>query len=70
MISDLGDENEDDSELAVERFGLRDINDLGPPEMPGNNDGSFGQDGFAQDELVDDIIVKEPKLSGKPKPGA
>ena len=35
MISDL-DENEhdEDSELAVEKLGLKDINDLGPPELP------------------------------------
>ena len=44
MISDL-DENEhdDDSEMAVEKLGLKDINDLGPPELP-QADTSFGME--------------------------
>ena len=35
MISDLDEgENEDEnSDLAVEKLGLKDINDLGPPEL-------------------------------------
>ena len=43
MISDL-DENEhdEDSELAVEKLGLKDINDLGPPELPQAIEASFG----------------------------
>ena len=39
MISDLGDnENEEESEVAVEMLGLKDINDMGPPELPKLND--------------------------------
>lgn len=41
-MSDL-DENEDDSERAVELLGLRDLNDLGPPELPNQNNDSFGE---------------------------
>ena len=37
MISDL-EENEDESEVAVEMLGLKDINDMGPPELPKIND--------------------------------
>ena len=33
MINDL-DENEDESEMAVERLGLRDIGDLAAPDLP------------------------------------
>ena len=43
MISDLDEnENEEDSELAVEKLGLKGLNDLGPPELP-HNDASFGE---------------------------
>lgn len=42
MISDL-DEHEDNSEMAVEMLGLKDISDLGPPELPMQNDASFGE---------------------------
>ena len=39
MISDLGEnENEEESEVAVEMLGLKDINDMGPPELPKLND--------------------------------
>ena len=49
MISDL-DENEDESERAVEAFGLKGIDDLGgPTQLPAMNDTSFGE-------------VEEPKL--------
>ena len=43
MISDL-DENESDEDRAVEMLGLRDIKDLGPPELPKVEDhnASFG----------------------------
>ena len=43
MISDLDEnEHEEDSELAVEKLGLKGLNDLGPPELPMANDASFG----------------------------
>ena len=43
MISDL-EEHEDESDRAVEAFGLKNINDLGPPELPKMKDASFGDD--------------------------
>lgn len=51
MISDL-DENEE-SEKAVENFGLRDINDLdGPSDMHGEtSDGSFGNHFHKNEEV-------------------
>lgn len=50
MISDL-DENEDDSELAVEKLGLKDINDLGPPELL-QADTSFGMEQAVEPQKV------------------
>ena len=58
MISDL-DENEDESERAVEAFGLKDINDLGPPELPKNNDASFGND--EEEPKLADSYRAQPK---------
>ena len=49
MISDL-DENEDDSERAVEMLGLKGVNDLGPSKVPQTNDASFGQEQAAEPE--------------------
>lgn len=35
IVSDMQDAEEEDSEMAVEKLGLKDISDLGPPELPG-----------------------------------
>ena len=43
----MQDAEEEDSERAVERLGLKDISELGPPslpkEVPGKDDDSFGK---------------------------
>lgn len=45
MISDLDEnENDEDSELAVERLGLKGLSDLEQTDLPHANDASFGQD--------------------------
>ena len=64
MISDLDEnENEEDSELAVEKLGLKGINDLGPPDLP-HNDASFGE---AQVEPPQ-MVALEANYSASSKP--
>ena len=64
MISDP-DENEhdEDSELAVEKLGLKDINDLGPPELPQAIEASFGGDAA---EPQTDALEANYSASSKP----
>lgn len=71
-MSDL-DENEDDSERAVELLGLRDLNDLGPPELPNQNNDSFGEmmnmpppiESMATNYSGKNNQIKKPNLGGR-----
>ena len=71
MICDLGEnENEEESEVAVEMLGLKDINDMGPPELPKLNDlpkadTSFGE--MQENEKVAEIPDVN-NYSAQPKP--
>ena len=46
IVSDMQDAEEEDSDRAVERLGLKDISELGPPDLPkekpAQDDDSFG----------------------------
>ena len=61
MISDLGD-NEDDSDRVLEMLGIKDINVLGPPELPKNY-----VDLSPPKEAASDLML-DSNYSVKPKP--
>jgi len=66
MISDL-DEPEENSERAVELFGLRDISDLGPPDLPQQAENDSFRDLGTVEVMVTTNYSGQQNVKTKPK---